>query len=55
MIGLSLVAAFLCASPYVIDGDALSCRGVGRGRLEAIDAPELAGHCRDFEMRQAAE
>lgn len=38
--------AFVCASPLAVDGDTLWCRGIGRVRLLAIDAPELAGHCR---------
>lgn len=39
-------AVFACASPAAIDGDTLRCAGIGRVRLIGIDAPELAGHCR---------
>ncbi len=39
-------ALFVCAAPQAVDGDTLRCRGVGLVRLEAIDAPELPGHCR---------
>lgn len=35
-----------CRSPYIIDGDTLSCSGA-RIRLHAIDAPEMPGHCRE--------
>lgn len=36
---------FQCASVRVIDGDTFDCDG-RRVRLQGIDAPELAGHCR---------
>lgn len=36
---------FACASVRVIDGDTFDCDG-RRIRLQGIDAPELAGHCR---------
>ncbi|NWH07990.1 MAG: thermonuclease family protein [Alphaproteobacteria bacterium] len=37
--------AISCANPRVIDGDTLDCGG-HRIRLDAIDAPEMPGHCR---------
>jgi len=36
---------FECAAPMVLDGDTFDC-GTTRVRLQGIDAPELAGHCR---------
>ena len=42
----TLAALFLCLAPVAVDGDTLRCGGVGSVRLLAIDAPELAGHCR---------
>lgn len=36
---------FVCKSPFVADGDSLTCAGV-RVRLQGIDAPEMPGHCR---------
>lgn len=36
---------FACSSVRVIDGDTFDCDG-RRIRLQGIDAPELAGHCR---------
>jgi endonuclease YncB( thermonuclease family) len=36
---------FECFNPKVSDGDTLRC-GDKRIRLQGIDAPELAGHCR---------
>jgi endonuclease YncB( thermonuclease family) len=36
---------FTCARLRVIDGDTFAC-GQRRVRLQGIDAPELAGHCR---------
>lgn len=41
-----IAAAFLCLTPVAVDGDTLRCGEVGLVRLLAIDAPELAGHCR---------
>lgn len=38
-------ATFACSAPEVLDGDTLDC-GQQRVRLQGIDAPELAGHCR---------
>lgn len=40
-----LPALLICASPVVVDGDTLRCRGE-LVRLIGIDAPELPGHCR---------
>lgn len=37
---------FVCAAPYVIDGDTLQCSHGPRVRLARIDAPEMPGHCR---------
>lgn len=37
--------SFSCVNPHVADGDTLNCAGV-RVRLQGIDAPEMAGHCR---------
>lgn len=37
---------FACTSPYVHDGDNISCAETGRGRLYGIDAPEMPGACR---------
>lgn len=39
----ALLFLISCAA---IDGDTLRCAGIGKVRLGAIDAPELAGHCR---------
>ena len=36
------VADYVCAAPYVVDGDTLRCGGT-RLRLLGIDAPELHG------------
>lgn len=36
------LAAFLCLSPVVVDGDTLRCKRQ-RIRIAAIDAPEMAG------------
>jgi len=38
-------AAFSCSNPITVDGDTLRC-GATRIRLQGIDAPEMAGHCR---------
>lgn len=38
--------ALICTSPVAVDGDTLRCRNLGPVRLQAIDAPELPGHCR---------
>lgn len=47
--GLSAAAdtksSFSCVNPHVVDGDTFNCAG-GRVRLQGIDAPEMAGHCR---------
>lgn len=38
---------FACDIPRAIDGDTLACANLPANvRLLAIDAPELAGHCR---------
>jgi endonuclease YncB( thermonuclease family) len=37
--------AFACEAPYIHDGDNIRC-GTIRGRLYAIDAPEMPGACR---------
>ena len=37
--------AFGCMMPRIIDGDTFDCAGT-RVRLQGIDAPETAGHCR---------
>lgn len=37
---------FLALSCAAIDGDTLTCGSIGRVRLIGIDAPEMAGHCR---------
>jgi endonuclease YncB( thermonuclease family) len=37
---------FVCAAPYVIDGDTLQCSRGPRVRLARTDAPEMPGHCR---------
>jgi endonuclease YncB( thermonuclease family) len=34
-----------CTNPSITDGDTFKCNGV-RIRLQGIDAPEMAGHCR---------
>jgi endonuclease YncB( thermonuclease family) len=39
---VAIAAAFLCASPVVVDGDGLRCSGE-RIRIAAIDAPEMPG------------
>lgn len=42
-----LAAAMLtCTAPIAVDGDTLRCREIGLVRLQAIDAPEMPGHCR---------
>jgi endonuclease YncB( thermonuclease family) len=39
--------AFICLSPAAVDGDTLRCTNRAElVRLNAIDAPELPGHCR---------
>lgn len=40
MIATLAAAAFLCASPGVIDGDTLRCHGGTRVRIWGIQAPE---------------
>jgi len=39
-------ATFACTAPYIHDGDNINCRGMQRGRLHGIDAPEMPGACR---------
>ena len=40
MIATLAAAAFLCASPGVVDGDTLRCHGGTRVRIWGIQAPE---------------
>jgi endonuclease YncB( thermonuclease family) len=39
--------AIICEAPRALDGDTIACANLpARVRLVGIDAPELAGHCR---------
>ncbi len=43
---IDLPPAFVCQTPYVIDGDTIQCSHGPRVRIARIDAPEMPGHCR---------